>query len=457
MNKNFLDIFLSWKLFKIFVLILLASVFALWIGSFVYPYIGRDGSYYLSVGRDIVSQGVGFYKINVQYNPMGMYIYGLPNLIKEQTLELTLILMLIFNLLNMFLFDKILGLLLIDKAIRIFSVTIFIFYFSFLGGTYVYLEIFTLFFILLTVIFFLKEKYFVTGSLLFLAFYTKQYALSLSIPILVYSYLNVNNKVFFKRIFILSSGFIILLVLAYIAHKDQVDIVTFLKRLIAQNNTEGRLKQTGNNNILNSIKDFLKVFGFYLFLPFSIFLVIKNKLKSKYSGFFILVFLCSILSLFFAQFVYYYLLIFPWLIILLAINLNENSLNPGLTFLFRGILIVSIISTLYVFKILQGKKTNYKNTMSSVSKAIKFVPRNSNVYLYTDETLYYYAPYFSSNHEKIGYSFPKGRSIDYFNGYMDSGSYVIISNKQFKINSDSFTYDFKFLGSDEKNTYLLKN
>ncbi|MFD1316085.1 hypothetical protein [Namhaeicola litoreus] len=94
--------------------------------------------------------------------------------------------------------------------------------------------------------------------------------------------------------------------------------------------------------------------------------------------------------------------------------------------------------------------------MSEIKKAEVFIPKGSKVYLFTNETLYYYTPYFSANRLKLGYSFPKGRTIDYIIESIEPNSYTIMSSEQYASMLNKFSQQFEFLGSDDKNTYLKK-
>ena len=220
MSNSFLNYFWNKTFFLIFIIVILLNVLLLWSFTFYYPAVGKDGSFDLVVGRDIFMQFSGFYNIDVPYNPLGIYIYGLPNLISKNTEYLTISLLLIISIFNIFQFNLLLKKVNIDRYIRIFIVTIFIFYSSFLGGTYIYLEQITFSFILVTIYFYLNRQYFLTGCFLFLAFYTKQYALAIVLPIIIQTLLEAKFKIAIKNLITLLSGFIGILIIMYFIHAN---------------------------------------------------------------------------------------------------------------------------------------------------------------------------------------------------------------------------------------------
>ena len=190
MKETFIKYFGNKLVFSLFNLLILLSVIYLWVQTFVFPYVGKDGSYYLSVGRDVIARNIGFYEMKIPYNPLGIYLYGTPNFITQNTIYYVYVLLLLISIFNVLLYNKILKILQIISPIRTFATILFVFYTAFLGGTYIYLENITIFFMFIAIIFFLKQQYFLTGSFLFLAFYTKQYGLSLALPFTVYIFLS---------------------------------------------------------------------------------------------------------------------------------------------------------------------------------------------------------------------------------------------------------------------------
>ena len=109
-ENQFFKFFGSQLYFWIFISILLSSVLLLWIATLYYPFIGKDGSSYLSIGRDVFTKNIGIYNMDVQYNPLGIYIYGLPYLFINQNVHVySLLLVFFISILNLIVFYRILG------------------------------------------------------------------------------------------------------------------------------------------------------------------------------------------------------------------------------------------------------------------------------------------------------------------------------------------------------------
>ena len=455
-ENQFFKFFGSQLYFWIFISILLSSVLLLWIATLYYPFIGKDGSSYLSIGRDVFTKNIGIYNMDVQYNPLGIYIYGLPYLFINQNVHVySLLLVFFISILNLIVFYRILGFLKIKTNIKIFSVSLFIFYYTLIGGTYIYLETVTLFFLLLTVLQFLKEKYIVAGMFLFLAFYCKQYALTLALPMSIFIFYKTSINKAFKNSFRIILGFFLVLISFFIIHSDQIEFSTYLLRLMGKANLDGFVQHTGIGLTLGgSIMDFLKVMLFCLFIPFSFFLLFSVKF-SKILLFFFVAFLSSLLSLIFSTYVYYYLLIIPWILFVLAIILDKVELNP-LRNIFRILVVLTTLSSFYILKIILTKKEKLEYVNEQVKLMEKHVPINSKVYLFIDPIYYYYASYYSVNNKKLGYRFPKGKKFEYIIKSVTKDSYIIIENAKFLKAKEDFNNNFLIVGSDEQNTYIKK-
>ncbi len=397
--------------------------------------------------------------MDVQYNPLGIYIYGLSYLIAVSKAHyFALGIILVISSLNTFLFYKILSLLKIKINIKIFISSLFIFYYALLGGTYVYLETVTLFFILGSILLTFHNKFFFSGIVIFLAFYSKQYALFIIAPTLFFFFYTFSFKRALKASGILISGFLITLSVLYFIHSGQVDFSNYTLRLLGRSNMDSVVGHTGIGlKLSQSVYDFIKVMIFCLFIPYTILIIPYKRLaKSKYILFFLATFCCSLSVLVFSTYVYYYLLIMPWTLFILAVLLNDYELKSFKLSFFNLILVFTILAGFYTIKIIINKKNMLNSTHAQSEQIMKFVPPKSNVYLFIDPIYYYYTDYYSANNAELGYRFPKGKKFEYILKSAKIDSHLIISIKEYEKRKDNFTSNFIIIGFDKKNMYLKK-
>ncbi len=238
-----------------------------------------------------------------------------------------------------------------------------------------------------------------------------------------------------------------------------MDFLQFLLRLIAQtNNVEGALKPTSTGSIFllkNLVIFFL--FSNYIFFGF-IFLLPKLKIDNN-ALFLVTSFLGLSLSLYFASYNHYFIQIFPWGLILLAIGLNNIQLSSKAILAFKISTYLSIISFGAVF----GRSLyynlpfkRYSEMLHESNKISKHVPNGSKVFLRIDPTLYLYSDYYSANYEYLSYRFPETITLESTLEYMNSGSYIILEKEDYLLNENKINDDFILLEKDLKYYYLKK-
>ncbi|MCK5823957.1 MAG: hypothetical protein KAG96_00955 [Ichthyobacteriaceae bacterium] len=423
--------FFDSKTNKVSQLVWLIFVILMVLLSLNYPNVGVDGSYYISIARDVFADGIPYYKMAVEYNPLAIYFYGIPYLLTSE-IETQYFFLVVFaiQLISVAVFYKVLTLLKIKQQIKTFTIILFMLYSLFLGGISIYLEPLMLLFMLLTTLFLFKKKYFLSGVFLFLSFYTKQYALAFAIPIFYWVVMD-DDKRIIKNFSLFKSGFFTVLILMYVIHFNQIDFWDYLKRLVGIMGVEGAIKITGGQSVLMYLASFVLIPTVFIFVPFSFYLLKFIKID-KYIVFFILAFLSTMLSIYFSVILYYFYAIIPWSIFILAIALNK--LNYSIIvykFSINKVLKYLTIYTVIVFGA-YGWYSKYNNTIHkynrdiAVSKVlVDVVPKNSKVYLKISPAQYYYGNYRSANYKKLGYTFPRTRAYNTVLDQIEKDSYLI--------------------------------
>jgi hypothetical protein len=385
-----------------------------------------------------------YYSSLSEYSPLAILILGLPFFIKFDIASplVFLLIVLFFNLLNTFLFYKILEYLKINNLLKTIYTSFFCLYVFLLDGTLLILEPFVLFFALIGVIFIFREKYLMAGLMVFLSFYSKQYGL-FSLPAFILLPFIISSKwgESVKKASKVLIGFLIpFIILLFYVNNFYNNIYDSLLRIMGIGSFG--LNATGDgHHILRVFYNSYQLVISYPFLCFGIYLLFRhfrsswnifyeqNQEKLQHLFFIFLLLMGSLFQLFFASYFHYFILIIPWLMILTAILHSEFIKNRIDSIVFAVFIIISLfMSSLVVYDISIRKPKSYKDQISQTKYLNEIVPRGSKVQLqrkYIYPYQFFLAGYLSSNYQSLGYHWDNMQNPDYIISQMEEGSYYI--------------------------------
>jgi 4-amino-4-deoxy-L-arabinose transferase-like glycosyltransferase len=442
------------------------------------PIVGTDGGFYLKISLDL-SRGFGYYSdMNVAYNPLVLYLLsGVFRIFDAPPLYLFYVInSLIFTVISL-LFFKISGYFEIMIRDRIlYSLLLFLALYI-TEGTYVLLEPFVLLFQLIALFLLLiwaerkKMTYllFLAGFSSFLAFFSKQYGISVAAGFIWFLYFNSPSwKQFIARLCIAASGFLIPVasVIWYFAQQD-IPVNVMIQRLT------GVIYLTGNDQVTGfgyNFLLFLESVGRYIaeipLMIILIWLIYKQKrvIWNNLSILFILLAGSASVQLVFAGYRHYYQLIFPFcllLMILLIKNAREAD-KERIRTLFAFATVIFLISSAWVLSGTIKYRYNLgKTQMKNTEILTRHVPAGEKVYLQgVDPGYYYMCLYDSPDHKRLSYRFPEELDPCYISRNIPSGSYIIADSRyaQREEFSIGFTQLFTlFLDKDQECIVLQKD
>ncbi len=419
----------------IFSIALMAIVFSIYTQQ-----IGLDGGFYLSIGRNLWQDHINYFNIASSYNPLGMMILGLPYSFSNCPIALIYGLYFIFVISDTILFFLICRHFRDEKNQALLISSVFLLYTIFLDGHLIILEPLQLFFILIAVLLSLKERYLFSGIFCFGAFLTKQYSLALMLPLFLGILINKNGiKIKFIQAANLILGFAGTLGLFYLCYAPDINWQYFIQRMLGKVPellpSLSVLTGTGEGyGISVFFSSFLKIAFFLPLIWIPLFTIKKNKNNLQ-----IIVLMISFCSVFlFAAYFHYFLLILPWMLLLLHTNLDLKNKK------IKFVVYFLILTPTFVF----GLKTmRSKLIISSLDRSIsanlkETIPQNSKVYLVNVSMAQYaYNNYQSIDLKNIGYAFPNIIKKEAVIQAMPSGSYLIA--------------DDSYIGEDDRSQFLL--
>lgn len=443
---------------SVFLFVLLTGYISV---TFLFPYIGKDASYYLKIAFDM-SHGMSFYNdMNVAYNPMVMYLLSyLFNIFPQAGFYLTHSFFFLFYAANTFLFYKILGFFDLKKAVKQLFVIILLLSFYLFQGFNLYLEPFVLVFQLLAVFLFLKWEVnkswfllFFAGVSCFFAFFSKQYGLFILPAFIFFIYINSKtliNKV--QHLFYFLIGFILPLIFfsIYFCLYSNIPFIDFTYKLLGLKYLSGDDVVTGVN--YHFFKFLESSMNFVLKAPYItiIFYAVAKKeirLLTKKSIFYLIIISGACMQLLFAAYLHYFQLIFPFCLLLIANILHDQDRKNKLKIL-NAIRITSsalIITTTIWFTI--DCFHIYKHSREQrINKAIlqDIIPEREKVYLQGISPSYYFiCKYDSPNYKELGYRFPEEFCLNRIDKNLPAGSYLIIEPKVYGY--EPFNKGYKFI------------
>lgn len=428
----------------------------LFIVRMLFPEIGVDGGYYLAIARDVFQDSIPFYKMQVPYNPLSIYIIGLPTYFQNLNGPIfSIIIVFLCQLINSILFYLLLLKFDISKLSSRIASFLFLDFLLLLDGYSIILEPVQMIFLLSSVLLFLNQKFFITGLVFFLAFYSKQYSLALAFGFGLSIIYKSDIKSSLKQIALIFSGFIIGVMMVFLISYKNIDFSHYIIRLLGLSWEQG--KPTGPNY---GIIDFINVLKRLIITFPLVFLVIFTLWKIKITKKTILLIGNLIgFSLIFllAAYHHYVALVLPWSFIISFIYFDQQIRNPLITKLWNQFLVLSAILCFFYVHFIQNITQKYYTINTQLAKEFNtIIPKGSKVFLYSyPQTIYYLADYRSANNEKIGYTFPENASVDYFAKYSESASYGIIKKDLYIKNSKAFV-DYLIVTQNNETIFLRK-
>lgn len=317
--------------------------------------VNADAAYYLGIVESFYKGEIPYKDLALAYTPLSFYLMLIPRFLSGNPISFFpyLLFLHIVSFLNAFLLSVIVYRTFQNRFYALLSSFLFLIYTYYLEGIYLVLEPFVLLFGLLGLLFLLsdtiKSKYLILSGCSFaFAFLAKQYGLVfLAIGGFYLIIKNTKLKDKIKSVVLLSMSFFIIIafcvVLAYILR-----LSPYLNKIGGQN--YGIRTAT---IFVDGWKQLIKMFPILLILPFIIFQKIKS--SKKYNTLIITSLIGIILFSFqfiFNVFLHYYLLILPFviLIIILSLHIVVKLEYKIIILLFIG------------FQLFQPLKFTYKNT-----------------------------------------------------------------------------------------------
>jgi hypothetical protein len=402
--------------------------------------IGLDGGFYLSIGRNLWQNHINYFDIASSYNPLGIMLLGMPYAISENPFHFSFLLYFLFIIIDTFLFYFICNLFYKDNRQSIFISSIFLLYIILLDGQFIVLEPIQLFFIFLSLIFTFKKKFILVGIAFFSAFMTKQYSLALIVPI---TWIILAEKDNFRtksiNLITLITSFLGSCFLFYMMYASDFRFDYFLLRILGKvpelSNSLSVIHGTGEGYNFLTFSKSLMTIAFYFPLIWIPLITLKKYHENKL----ILVLIISFSSvLFFAAYFHYFILIFPWGLILLHLNFRQ------LTTKVKPIIYLLLLCPTIILGVkMMRSKINLSRQDSNISNVLQnHIPKSSKVYIVNVSMSQYALCQFNSiDYKTIGYSFPNIIKKEVVINALKSGSYLIA-------NED-------YIGNENKSSFQL--
>ncbi|MCL3779833.1 hypothetical protein EMN47_05455 [Prolixibacteraceae bacterium JC049] len=407
---------------------------------FIWATMEPDSSYYLKIAHNMVNGAAFFKDIGCGYTPLGMYIYSLPLYINpELSIRFLQVFQLVIVAIHCLLFYKILAQFQLSRNQKILFTLISIVALMTHQGNRFLLEPIVLLFQLATIFFIQKwqssektQYLFVAGIALFLAFFSKQYALFIAPGIAYWLFTNSKNiKYFFINSLIFSAGVITVLCITgfFNYYQHQISPIEFVQRLLGLEYLSGDEIITGANY---SVKKFFRSFNRFNFeFPiFAAFILFRNKIKISWKNenfIWILFALGSMAQLYFAGYRHYYQLIIPYLLLaFIALIRKFDTSEKQLRLLSYGfIYMILLLSVRFSVEVARRIKQD-KNQVAIVNQLDKLDLIGKPVYLHSIRPSHYFrAKLESPNLAQIGYKYPTELKPETIHRLMPVGTYII--------------------------------
>jgi hypothetical protein len=443
-----------YRLLIIWLILLLVGFIAT---SICLPFLVPDSGYYLKIAFDIHNGAEYFSEINTAYTPLGMYLLAVVfDIFPLAGLPIFNFLNIILLFISALLFYKILTLFELNVNTKILFTLLLLLSLFATEGCNILLEPFVLVFQLLAVLFVLKQEkhksffgLFGVGFFCFLAFFSKQYGLSVILAILWFTF--INNVSWKKKIHdftLLGLGFFLPLffVILYFNHQ-KVPILEIIYKLAGIDYLAGNDNVTGVGynfwHFLESVGRFICENPVILILVPLLFR--KNKKPvSSHIVFFTILILGGCIQLLFAGYRHYYQLIVPYCLLLIAILLqNVNALEAKKIYYYFLLLctLFLIMASYYLVKTAIKRDRLLGPQRQNITILNQTIPPGQKVYLQGISPAYYFlCQYDSPDIKTLGYRFPDELNARFIYRNIPSGAYLIVDDEFVKTENypDSF-------------------
>ncbi len=390
--------------------------FLLVVGNYYFPLLDPDSGYFLCLSRAIYNGKIYFLEIGTIYNPLAILIYGIPFLFSEfPDFRFSFFINFIFAIGSSILLFQILKKINGYLQRNIFYALYYLLVLLMLDGCSLMLETITVFFQLLSLIFYFQFKeskkltlIFFTGIAVSLAFLSKQNGLFIIAVIGIDIIITKQLKI--KNLLSLAFGIIVpILIFYFYLIYNGLGLKDCLKYSLGQ----GVALDMGNGTGL-SYNFFTYSLGFIFFGAYNCYLVFipifllknKNKLNNKNLIYF-LPFIFSLSVFFTASYMHYFQFILPYSFIMYVYC--ETKFNNNLHLKFHKtayIFSIFFLGAIVVYTFFR-KETKMQNQEILKNTLQTNITKNAEVYLDGISPAFYYLNEFNSiNLKKIGFCFP---------------------------------------------------
>ncbi|MFN4762595.1 hypothetical protein ACKGJN_05675 [Gillisia sp. Q332] len=364
--------------------------------SITYAFISTDAPYYLSIARDISQGSIPYKDIFSSYTPVVMYLNSLIHFFfDDPAYHIFLAFQYLIIASSVWVFYKICqkeGLENVSAAFL--SLFLFIAVLS-SDGTYINLEVYLIFFVLLSYLMVLYRYFFMAGIFLSLSFFCKQYGIFNFLPffLLVITLYGYQKKYLVK---FLAGGVLPLIVfLFYFVFLEKVGIQDLALQLTGSGYDQEMIElETTWFRFLAGSKVFL-----LLLLP--LFLLRINPFKDRISAILIIGIVANLIPLYVQTVSHYFILSFPYIFILFARNFNKSNR----IFFITSNLVLLIITGLLLSRIYRYREV-YNEQLAVAAETRKEYSVGSEVFLYKHyRFLYILNDYRNPVLKEVGYRY----------------------------------------------------
>jgi hypothetical protein len=432
--------------------------------AIIYPSIGPDGGYYLSIARDFYQGKSDIYNMIVGYNPLAILILGLPYSLSDgNPYEFSVLILLLVHVINTILFYQILKKLKIRPLyIKLFA-SFFLLYSLLLDGTFIVLEPVQILFLLSATLFLLNNNFFLSGAFVFLAFYSKQYSLAFLAGLLIYIILdNVSVRKKILNLFCFAFGFGIMLTLFYFLLAKNIKFPQYLLNLAGFGGINA-IDFKHATGVGYNFSVFLKNIVWVIIIAPVMFLWIvylKDIKINKITGFLLGNIIGFSAVFLFASYFHYFILFIPWCLLLTSALITESGekLKINFNIILFSLAFISVL--FFTFKNIRNRIIIYNREMEVKENIATVILPGSKVFIYgASPAQYIYSSLKSANPHELGYMFPNLYDLSYYLGKMDEKSLILLqardgekvaNNKDFEFLAETKQYSvFKKKGKQE--------
>ncbi|WP_306352884.1 ArnT family glycosyltransferase [Flavobacterium sp. '19STA2R22 D10 B1'] len=419
------------------IILLSITIVAFLVNFTLYPFVGYDSGYYLSIIREVYHGKVYFTDIAIPYNPLSILLIGIPQLFSEHPdFRFHLLVNIITIIASAGIFYKILGYYNKDWRLKTIFSLLYVAISLTLDGNHLMLEPLSIFFQLLGLLFYLQyrntarfQNLWITGFCIGLSFLAKQYGLFILLPIGVDILLR--KKHILKETFSIGITLLLPILLLWIYYITKgVSLSEFIHYILGKGVHFDVGVGTGVDQKLSfsTFKHTIYRNPYILLVPILFFFNYKKITKENY--FIILLPIASFSVLLLAAYDHYFQYIIPYYLLLFVyaisiIDKKKWNLIILLILIFTTIRIMSM-----GYKQFRNNEIEFNTQKKEVQIIKALVPEQSEVYLDgVSPALYYLCDFKSIQLKKIGFTFPGYFYPETIINNMNSGAYLIVSEE----------------------------